>query len=99
MPRFDHHTDPSGVDRGEDFLRNLFRQSLLQLQPPGVHVDEPCELRHAEYAAAGNVADVAAAEKRQHVVLAQAVYLDILYDHHAVSGLREYRAVDQTLRI
>src|SRR5260370_391127 len=42
-----------------------------------------------------NVADVAAAEERQHVVLAEAVDLDVLHDDHAVGLLREDRAVDQ----
>jgi hypothetical protein len=32
-------------------------------------------------------------------VLAQAVDLDVLDDHHAVGRLREHRAVDQLLRI
>src|SRR5207247_15565 len=42
-----------------------------------------------------NVADMAATVKRQHVVLAQAVELDVLHDHHAVGLLREDRVVDQ----
>ena len=47
----------------------------------------------------GNVADVAAAEERQHVVLAEAVHLDVLHDDHAVGLLREDRAVDQRVEV
>src|SRR5262249_50278370 len=53
------------------------------------------ELGNSEDAAAGDVADVAASEERQHVMLAEAVDLDVLADDHAVGPLREDRAVDQ----
>jgi len=42
---------------------------------------------------------VAAAEERQHVVLAQAVELDVLHDHHAARGLREERLIDHRRRL
>ena len=42
---------------------------------------------------------MAAAVERQHVVLAQAVELDVLHDHHAARGLREERLVDHDLRV
>src|SRR5204862_7945392 len=46
-----------------------------------------------------DVADMAATEKRQHVMLAQAVDLDVLHDDHAVGLLREDRAVDDALEL
>ena len=98
-PRLDHHADALGGDRIHHLLRDLLGQPFLQLQPAGVHVDQAGELRYAEHASARDVADVAAAEERQHVMLAQAVDLDVLDDHHAVGRLREHRAVDQLLRI
>jgi hypothetical protein len=42
---------------------------------------------------------MAAAEERQHVVLAQAVHLDVLHDHHAAGVLREERVVDHLLHV
>ena len=86
MARFDHHAHALRVDRIHDCLRDLLGQPLLQLQPARVHVDQTRELADAEDRAARDVADVAAAEERQHVVLAQAVELDVLHDHHAVGS-------------
>ncbi len=40
---------------------------------------------------------MAAAEERQHVVLAQAVHLDVPDDDHAAGLLGKARAVDQLL--
>jgi hypothetical protein len=42
---------------------------------------------------------VAAAEERQHVVLAEAVELDVLHDHHPARGLGEERLVDHRFGI
>ena len=42
---------------------------------------------------------MAAAEKRQHVMLAQAVDLDVLHDDHAVRLLGEDGAVDDLLEV
>ena len=80
-------------------LRYLLGEALLKLQAARVHVHQPRQLGHAEYPAARYVADVASSEKRQHVVLAKAVDLDVLHDHHAVGFLREHRAVDQPFQV
>jgi len=42
---------------------------------------------------------VAASVERQQVVLAQAVELDVLDDHHAIRGLGEERLVDHLAQV
>src|SRR4029077_5477353 len=99
VARFDHHSHAGGLDRIHDHPGDLLGQALLQLRPPRVHVDQPGQLAYAEHPAAGDIADMAAAEERQHVVFAQAVDLDVPDDDHAAGLLREARAVDQLLYV
>ena len=99
MARFDHHADALGIDRLHDFLGYLLGEALLKLQPSRVHVHHPRQLGYAEYPAARYIADVASSEKREHVVFAKAVHLDVLHDHHTVRFLREHGAVDETLQV
>ena len=73
---------PSGEIFSRIVSRDLVRQPLLDLQAPAEHIDEPRNLAQADHAGTGNVGDVALAEKRQQVVLAQAVEVDVLDDHH-----------------
>src|SRR5579871_4332133 len=94
VARLDHHADAPGADRVHHHLRDLLGQALLQLQPAREHVHQPRELAHPEYPALRDIADVAAAEERQHVVLAEAVELDVLHDYHAARRLGEECVVD-----
>jgi len=94
VARLDHHADTPGADLLHHDLRDLLGEPLLQLQAPREDVHQARELRHAEYLAVRDVADVAAAVERQQVVLAHAVELDVLDDHHAAGRLREERLID-----
>ena len=58
------------------------------------HVHEPRNLAQADHARAGDVGDVALAEERQQVVLAQAVEVDVLHDHHLAVVDGEQRIVE-----
>src|SRR3954470_3001564 len=99
VARLDHDRDALRVDRLHDDLRDLLGEPLLELQAARVEIDEPRELAYAEHLAVRQVADVAAAEERQHVVLAHAVDLDVLHDDHAAGVLREERVVDHLRRL
>src|SRR5688572_8433595 len=82
MRRFHHDRHAQRVDLRANGLRDLAGQPLLNLKPPAENVDEPRNLAEANDFRARNVGDVALAEERQQVVLAQAVEIDVLHDHH-----------------
>ena len=75
---------PSGRTLSANGLGDLRRQPFLHLQPPREHVDEPRNLAEADDLAVGNVGDVALAEERQQVMLAEAVEVDVPHDNHLV---------------
>ena len=89
---------PSGAIRRLDRLGDLRREPLLHLQPAREHVDDARDLAEADHAAVRNVGDVALAEERQQVMLAQAVEVDVAHDHHLVILDGEERAVDARRR-
>ncbi|MPN55710.1 hypothetical protein SDC9_203394 [bioreactor metagenome] len=99
MARLHDYADALGVNRFHDRLRNLLDQPLLNLEPPGKHVDDPRNLADPENLVVGDITDVTAAEKRQHVMLAQTEELNVAHDHHIVRLRREDRAVDHILQI
>ena len=90
---FHHHRHAERRDLLADRVGNLVRQALLNLQPAAEHVDEPRDLAEPDHLAARNVGDVALAEERQQMVLAQAVEVDVLDDHHLAIIDREQRVV------
>ena len=83
---FADHSDSGWLDCVLDCFRHLLRETFLDLQAAGENVDDPRRLAQADDLFLGDVGDVHAAEKRQHVVLAQREHLDILDDDHLVVG-------------
>ena len=73
---------PSGAIFCSMTSRHLMREPLLHLQPPREDVDQPRDLAEADHLLLRDVGDVALAEERQQVVLAEAVEVDVLDDHH-----------------
>ncbi len=84
MLGLDHHPDARGLQDVLDRLGDLGGQLLLDLQPAGEAVDHPRQLGDAHHPVGRQVADVGAADHRQHVVLAEADHPDILQDHQLV---------------
>ena len=60
------------------------KTTLLNLEAAGEDVDEARDLAQANHLGARNIGDVALAEKRQQMVFAKAVEVDVLDDHHLV---------------
>ena len=83
----------------EDGVGNLVREPLLHLQPAAEHLDEPRNLAQADHLVARNVGDVALAEKRQQMMLAQAVEVDVLDDDHLAVVDGEQRVVDHRVDV
>ena len=84
---------PSGWIFSRDGLGDLVGHPLLQLQPAREDVDQPRNLAEADHLAVRDVGDVALAEERQQVMLAQAVEVDVAHDHHLAIIDAEQRAV------
>ena len=89
---------PWGAAALEEF-GDLLGQPLLDLEPPGIHLDDARDLRQPDDAAARDVGDGRGAEERQQVVLAQRVERDVLDDDHLAVADVEDRVVDEPLGI
>ena len=85
---------PFGRQRPVERLRDLLGHALLQLQPVREDADQARDLAQADHLPSRQVAHVAGAEKRQHVVLAKAVEGDVLDHDHLVVVLVEHRVGD-----
>jgi hypothetical protein len=68
--------DPNtqGIDAFLDALRHFLCQALLDLQAAREGIYNPRDLAEPDHFGSGQVGHVHFAEKRQHVVLAQAKY-------------------------
>ena len=94
------HAEVAGLDDDGDAFRlqgllnavtDLLGEALLDLQAAGEGVDDPRNLAEANNGAVGDVRDMSLAKKRKHVVLTQAVHLDVLDQDHFVIGLVKQR--------
>ena len=99
MRRFHHDGDAERRDLVADRVGDLVGQPLLHLQAAAEDVDEPRNLAEADHLVARNVGDVALAEERQQVMLAQAVEVDVLDDHHLAIIDREQRVVEHLVDV
>src|SRR5216683_8217553 len=88
-----HHTEVTGLadnthafwnDRLLNRLRNLLRETLLNLQPPGEGVHDPWNLAQTEHFVLRQVGHMHLAKEGQEVMLAQTEKLDILDNYHLV---------------
>ena len=74
---------PRGLSSSISSVGDLRGEPLLHLRAPGVHLDQPGQLRQPGDAAvgAGDVADVRDTVERQQVVLADRHDLDVADEH------------------
>src|ERR1700730_1456768 len=98
MPSLNDYTDTPGRESVVQRLRDLCGHALLKLQPVCESPDEARDLAQPDHLSLGQIPDMAAAEERQHVVLAQAVERNVLDEHHLVVVLVEHRARDDVSR-
>ncbi len=99
MERLDDHRHAVRLQRIHEGGRDLLRQPLLDLQPPGVEFDDACDLRQPDDVLARHVRHVALPEERQHVVLAHREDVDVLDGHHLVVLLVEDGAPQHLARV
>jgi hypothetical protein len=96
---FDDHSYPK---RAQCFLKsiaNLCGEPLLHLQSTCADVNDARNLRQPRDIAVGNIGHVCLAIERDHVVLTQAVHLDVFDDHHLLHLLGEDCAANDFHRI
>src|SRR5664280_2197192 len=94
--------DDPGAVRAEALLeeaRDLLGQSLLDLEPAGVHLHDPRDLREPDDAAPRDCLLYTSPSPRDEVMLAQRVERDLLHDHHLAVVDVEDGTVDQALGI
>ena len=80
-------------------LGDLVGQPLLHLQAAAEGIDDARDLAEADHLRARQVGDVALAEERQQVVLAEAVEIDVLHDDHLAVVDREESVIDERLDV
>src|SRR6478735_9206075 len=92
----DDHDDPARLQDRHQGLGDLRGETLLDLRPPGVDVDQPRQLREPGDLAGGrrDVAHVRDPAERNQVVLTGTEHLDVLDQHHLVVAEIERRRQD-----
>jgi hypothetical protein len=93
------HRDAQRIDLLADGLRNLVRHTLLDLEPPGEDFHQPRNLAETDHSLTRDVGDVAPAEEREQVMLAQTVEVDVLDDHHLAIIDGKQGAVDHGIDV
>src|ERR1051326_6039305 len=84
VSRLNHHANALRIDSVLNGLSDLHRQTFLHLQAAGKDIDEARNLAQAQDLAVWDISDMNLAEKRKHVVLAEAEHLNVFHDHHFV---------------
>jgi hypothetical protein len=70
MPGFNNDANPLRLERFVYGIRNLYRQSFLNLKPAGENVHNAGQFAETDDLPGRHIGHVALAIKRQHVVLA-----------------------------
>ena len=99
VTRLDDHANTLRADFFLNGRSDLAGEALLDLQAPREHIDEPRDFAETDDALVGKIGDMALAEKRQQMVLAEAEEFDVLHDHDLIVGNAEGRAVENIFRI
>ena len=95
--RLDHHRHPLGLEHGADGAGDLGRHPLLELQPPGIGLDQARQLADADHPLVGKIGDMGLADDRRQMMLAVGLEADVAQHHHLVIavGLLEGAREDQ----
>jgi hypothetical protein len=97
--RLDDDGDTNGCDLFSNRVGDLIGEPLLHLQAPAEDIDQARDLAEANHLRARNIRDMAPAEERQEMVLAEAVEVDVLDDHHFAVINREKRVVQHLVDV
>jgi hypothetical protein len=93
MRRFHHDGDAVRADLVANRLGHLRREALLHLQAAREDVHHTRDFAQADHPPIRQIRHMAPAEEREHVMLAEAIEIDVPDDHHLVILDREQRVV------
>ena len=96
---FHDDADAFRIDFLLDIGGNLLGEAFLDLEASCEAIDETRQLADAKYLSTRNIADMATAVERQHVVFAEAIDFDVLHDDHVVAFFVEDGIADDVVRI
>lgn len=94
VARLDDHRNPQRLERLLDAVAYLDGEPLLDLETARERLDDACYLAEPRDLPVGDVGDMALAYEGEHVVLACAVQVDVLYQDHLLVLLVEHGALD-----
>ena len=97
--RLNDHHHAERVERFLDAVFYLCRQPLLHLQTAGKHIHHAGYLAQTRNLAVGDVGDMHLAEKRQQMVLAQRVEINVFHHHHLAVVFLKEGALEDGLRV
>ena len=89
MRRLDHDADAARVQLFHQQVRDRFRHPLLELRTFRDRLDDPRDLAQPDDAPLRQIADMRLSDKRQQVVFAHRMEVDVLHDHHRIVFLGE----------
>ena len=92
---FHDYADAFRIDLLIDVRGDLLCETLLYLEAACEAIDKTCQLTDAKHFAARDVADVADAEERQEVVLAEGIDFDVPHEDHVVGVDVEHRSAQE----
>ena len=99
MPRLNDHAHSQGVQRLLERFGNLDGQALLNLQSPAEDFDDPRNFAEADDVFIRDVPDVALAEKREQVMFAQTIHVNVPDNDHLVVLNGEQGPVEHVLNV
>jgi hypothetical protein len=99
MRGFHHDGDAERPNFFPNRFRDLIGEAFLHLQAAGEDVDQARNLAQADYTPLRNIGDVTLPEKRQQMMLAKTVEVDVFDDHHLVIIDAEERIVEDGVDI
>lgn len=79
---FDDDADAARLEEGIERIADLLSESFLDLEPAGIHVDDPWDFAEADRMFGRQITDMHFAHEGEEVMLAERVELDIFDDHH-----------------
>ena len=99
MHGFDDYGHAQRVQGILDAVSDLFRKTLLDLQPAGIGFHDAGDFAQAGNLSLGDICHMRFADEGEHMVLAEGEEFDVLDDDHVVVGLLEEGAFDDGLPV
>src|SRR4051812_12057801 len=94
---FNDHTDTARLQFPHQRISDLHREILLDLEAPGKHIDDARHLRQTNDFAVRDISDVSFPDKREQMMFAHGVELDVLHQNDFARFGLEQSIVDEII--